>query len=218
MLELIVVVGGLAVFAVIGGTAVWYESRRRKAITVFADSLGLEVASKLPSADESRFFFFDLAKRGQQQKTKLALIADDGTTRIVLFERQITNGKNTHSHTIAMSYDARLAAPPMQLQRASWSTKLTGIIGVKPIRFPDDPEFQARFAVRGRPELEIREFLHEKRRAALFNFVPPFENLSLSGKAIMIAYPGRIRVDQIKSQLQTALQLNRLMIANGSND
>jgi len=213
VLELIVVVGGLAAFALIGGTAVWVESRRRKSITQFAESLGLEVASKLPSADESRFFYFDLAKRGRQQKTKLALIADDGTTRMVLFERQITSGQNTHSHTIAMSYDSRLTAPPMQLQRASWSTKLTGLIGVKPIRFPDDPEFQARFAVRGRAELEIREFLNVQRRADLTNFVPPFDNLSLSGKAIMIAYPGRILVDQIKSQLQTALLLNRLMIA-----
>lgn len=213
MLEFIVVVGGLAAFALIAGLTVWYESRRRKAITEFADSLGLEVSSKLLSADESRFFAFDLAKRGQQQKTKLALIADDGVTRIVLFERLITNGKNTHSHTIVMSYDSRLAAPPVQLQRASWSTKLTGLIGVKPIQFPDDPEFQARFSVRGRPELEIRGFLNEKRRAALTSFVPPFENVSFAGKAMVIAYPGRIRVDQIRSQLQTSLQLNRLMIA-----
>ena len=213
MVEFLVVVGGLAAFAAIAGATVWLESRRRKAITEFADSLGIEVSPKLPSADESRFFAFDLAKRGQQQKTKLALIADDGTTRIVLFERLITNGKNTHSHTIAMSYDSRLAAPPVQLQRASWSTKLTGLVGVKPIQFPDDPEFQARFSVRGRPELEIRGFLNERRRASLANVIPPIENVSFAGKTIMIAYPGRIRLDQIKSQLQTSLQLNRLMLA-----
>jgi len=213
VVEFIVVVGGLAAFAAIAGATVWFESRRRKAITDFAESLGLEVSSKLPAAEESRFFAFDLAKRGQQQKTKLALIADDGTTRIVLFERLITNGKNTHSHTIAMSHDSRLAAPPVQLQRASWSTKLTGLIGVKPIQFPDDPEFQARFSVRGRPEEEIRSFLNERRRNALTKFVPPFENVSFAGKAIIIAYPGRIRVDHIRAQLQTSLQLNRLMLA-----
>jgi len=213
VVEFIVVIGGLAAFAAIAGTAVWLESRRRKSIKDFAESLGMEVSMKLPSADESVFFAFDLAKRGQQQKTKLALIADDGVTRIVLFDRLITNGKNTHSYTIAMSSDSRLAAPPLQLQRASWSTKLTGLIGVKPIQFPDDPEFQNRFAVRGRPELEIRGFLNERRRAALTNLVPPVENIAFAGKAMMITYPGGIRVGQIKSQLQTSLQLNRSMIA-----
>ena len=67
--------------------------------------------------------------------------------------------------------------------------------------------------MRGRPELEIRGFLNERRRASLANVIPPIENVSFAGKTIMIAYPGRIRLDQIKSQLQTSLQLNRLMLA-----
>jgi hypothetical protein len=145
----------------------------------------VEIHFDLPQEDWDRIERFDLYKsKGRKHTVDLALVAQTDSTRITVCEYKIVvnAGKNSSSTTsiVLLVWDPRLDAPPLSLQQKTWNASLSASVskwfGFQFIEFPEDPEFQSRYLIRGESEEALRAFLTAERREGLIrNSVPAFE-------------------------------------------
>jgi hypothetical protein len=174
----------VCVFALIAGISHKYNKKRREAFTKIAEQLGLEIHFKLPQEDWDRIERFDLYKSKSRKHTVgLAFVAQTDSTRITVCEYTIVvnaSDDSSVSSIVLLVWDPRLDAPALSLQQKTWNASLSASVskwfGYQFIEFPEDPEFQSRYLVRGESEEALKVFLTTDRREGLIrNSVPNFE-------------------------------------------
>jgi hypothetical protein len=184
-----------AIFALVGGGVLvsflvsrHLENKRRERVTVLAKELGLELNWVLPDEDRTIFEQFKVVQKGRNQKTSLSLVADDGTTRINLFDYSFVTGsgksQQTHHWVISLCRDESLLAPAMQLKPATFFSRIGTLIGFQDIDIPDAPEFSNAFVIQGTDADGIREFLNASRRLALLR--NPKQTYALINRHVLV--------------------------------
>jgi hypothetical protein len=180
----LMIVFAVCVFALIAGISHTYNKKRREAFTKIAEQLGLEIHFKLPQEDWDRIERFDLYKSKSRKHTVgLAFVAQTDSTRITVCEYTIVvnaSDDSSVSSIVLLVWDPRLDAPALSLQQKTWNASLSASVskwfGYQFIEFPEDPEFQSRYLVRGESEEALKVFLTTDRREGLIrNSVPNFE-------------------------------------------
>jgi hypothetical protein len=181
----LMIVFAVCVFALIAGISHTYNKKRREAFTKIAEQLGLEIHFKLPQEDWDRIERFDLYKSKSRKHTVgLAFVAQTDSTRITVCEYNIVVNASDDSSVVPsivlLVWDPRLDAPALSLQQKTWNASLSASVskwfGYQVIEFPEDPEFQSRYLVRGESEEALKAFLTADRREGLIRHsVPNFE-------------------------------------------
>lgn len=201
------------------GLVYWWatvrDKQRREKLVELASSLGLEIVWELSPQDNKRFQRFDIASKGRSQAIPMALCADTGQTRMVVFDyRYVTgHGKNRVDRFFSMVLctDSRLRAPKLALQPETWSSKIVSWMGVSDIDFNDDPEFSAAFHLSGAEEADVRQFMNPARRQALL--AHPTIRLEVAGDSILIMKPHfKLDADRVRNYMSEALAAIEIMI------
>lgn len=188
-----------------------FKRKRNEAFAKRAQALGLELYSDLPEADWDRLEEFELYKKhGGSQRVGLALAAETDDTRVTICEYTYTvgSGKNKSSRTsvVLLVTDRRLNIPQMVLARKTWTASLAKLVGYRYIEFPDDPDFNACYLVRGESEDSVRSYLQETRRKQLTQLqLESFEGL---GDSFIVVHPGLwLQPLEIEARLSQSLAI-----------
>lgn len=209
-------------FAVIGvGIAVFLtvshqvERKRRESLVACARELGMEINWQLPPEDQEPFQRFELAKKGTRRSSNTTMVADTGETRLLVFEHVVTtsNGESQHRsyYVIGMARDPRLAAPSFSMQPRTWQTAVAGFFGYQNVEFLSDPDFGARFCVRGSSAEEIQAFLNARFRE--YAKSQPKLHMAASGDAlIVIQSRTRLQAGNLKSSLDATYRVLKQLL------
>jgi hypothetical protein len=215
---------GILLLLLIGGafTAGWFylghlEKRRRERVIALAKELGLELNWQLPDEDQTRFRPFEISSKGRNQRTAMTLVADNGQTRISLFDYSFVTGSGKHQTTnnltVAMCRDARLQSPALKVEPASFLSRMGTLVGYQDIDISEDPEFSKAFLVRGEEEEAIRRFLTADRRATIMQ--QPKQHVAILGDTmILVRRHKKLDEQQVKPFLAEALQMVNVMISD----
>lgn len=85
-------------------------------------------------------------------------------------------GEDTETSTLLLVRDGRLNIPHLSLIKQERFLNFFRFFGSEGIQFPEDPEFNSHYLVRGESTETIREFLTSKRRKMfLSNSINYFE-------------------------------------------
>jgi hypothetical protein len=207
-IALVILVGGCVLAAFLISSHL--ENKRRERVIGLAKELGLELNWILPDEDRAIFHQFQLVQKGRNQKTNLSLVADDGSTRINLFDYSFVtgSGKNqqTHHWVISLCRDESLQAPAMQLKPATFFSRIGTLIGFQDIDIPDAPEFSNAFVIQGKDVEGIRKFLDSSRRDALLKH--PKQTCALLNQHLLIVRERKkLDAPNIKPLLSESLAL-----------
>jgi hypothetical protein len=209
-------------FAVIGGAIAVFlavyqqlERKRRDALAACARELGMEINWQLPPEDREPFQRFGLAKKATRRSSNTTMVADTGETRLLIFEHVVitSNGESQHRsyYVIGMARDPRLAAPPLSMQPRTWQTAVAGFFGYQDVDFPTDPDFGAKFCVRGSSAEGIQAFLNARFREHVKS--QPKLHIEASGDAlIVIQSRTRLQAGNLKSSLDSTYRVLKLLL------
>jgi hypothetical protein len=208
---------GIAIFsALIAG---WFyhnhlERQRRQALIALTHQLGLELNWQLLDGDLARFQSFEIGQRGRMPRSEIAITADDGETRMLVFDFAYDTGsgkhKKTHWFSMAMCTRAQLNCPGFSLEPMTWKSRIADFMGYAIIRFDDDPDFSKRFSVRGKDPDAVKRFLDDRRRAYLMQF--PQQRLEgKSDTLLIIRKDGKLKVEKVRSLMTEGLAITTAM-------
>ncbi len=190
------------------------DRKRRDGLVSLAKELGLELNWQLPDADLARFNRFQIANKGRLPTSATTIIADDGETRIVVFDYSYTTGhgkhKRSHFFSIAMCSNTSLEIPNMSIEPETWRSKIAELVGRVDIDIEEDPGFSKRFAIQGNDPNAICNFLNPTRRAAIMKF--PNQHLAGQEDALLIIRKyGRLKSENVRELMTEALLLTNAM-------
>ena len=216
----LIIASAIGVIALIVLGNGWYNKKRLEAFTKIAERLGLEIHFDLPQEDWDRIERFDLYKsKGRKHTVDLAFVAQTDSTRITVCEYKIVVNSGDNSSTtmsiVLLVWDPRLDAPALSLQQKTWNASLTASVskwlGFQFIEFPEDPEFQSRYLIRGESEEALKAFLTAERREGLMRHsVPAFE--ACGDCMIVVHHHLRLQPYKIQDRFAEALAvLNSLV-------
>jgi hypothetical protein len=213
------IVFAVCVFALIAGISHTYNKKRREAFTKIAEQLGVEIHFDLPQEDWDRIERFDLYKSKSRKHTVgLAFVAQTDSTRITVCEYTIVvnaSDDSSVSSIVLLVWDPRLDAPALSLQQKTWNASLSASVskwfGYQFIEFPEDPEFQSRYLVRGESEEALKAFLTADRREGLIRLSVP--NFEACGDCMIVVHHNlRLQPYKIEDRFAEALAvLNSLL-------
>jgi len=190
------------------------ERKRKEGLATLAKELGLELNGQLPEAEIARFNRFEIANRGSLQTSGTTIIADDGETRMAVFDFSYTTGhgkqKRTHLFSIAMCSSSNLSIPNLSIGPETWQSRIAEFVGYRDIDVEEDPQFSKRFRIQGNDPLAIRNFLTPERRAA----ITKFPNQLLAGQSdtlLVIRKYGRLKPENVREMMTEALQVTNAM-------
>jgi hypothetical protein len=191
------------------------DRKRREGLAALAKELGLELNWQLPAADLARFNRFQIASKGRSPTTGTTIIADDGETRMVVFDYSYTTGhgkhKRSHLYSIAMCSNPALKLPNMSIEPETWQSKIAELVGFVDIDIAEDPAFSKRFSIQGDDPTAIRSFLNPTRRAVLSKF--PDQRLSSQFDTLLVIRKyGRLKPDNVRELMTEALQITNAMV------
>lgn len=200
----------------VGGYAYMYhlDRKRKEGLAALAKELALELHWRLPDSDLARFQRFPIAKQGRLPTSGTTLIADDGETRMVVFDYSYTTGhgkhKRSHLFAIAMCSNPALNIPNMNVEPETWQTKIAEFVGYPDIDIAEDPEFSKLFSIHGDDQTAIRNFLSSKRRASISKF--PNQRLSAQADTLLVIRKyGRLKSENVQELMTEALQVTNAM-------
>jgi hypothetical protein len=201
------------------GLVLWWasvhEKKRRQKLVEMAQSLGLEISWELASQDNARFQRFDLSRMGRQRDIQMAICADTGETRMVIFDFKYVkgHGKNRVERYFSMVLctDHRIQAPKLALEPESWTNAIAALVGVRDIDFNEDPEFSSAFHLVATEEDSVRQFMNESRRKALL--AHPNIRLEVDGDCVLVTKPHqKLDAENIRVYMSEALAVAQVMI------
>lgn len=193
-----------------------FKQKRNEALAKRAQALGLEFYSDLPEADWDRLEEFELYKKhGSSQRVGMALAAETDDTRVTVCEYTyvVGSGKNKSSRTsvVLLVTDRRLNIPQIVLARKSWTASLAKLVGYRYIEFPEDPDFNACYLVRGESEESVREYLHEHRRKQLV--LQQLESFEGYRDSFIVVHPGVwLQPSEIDARLSQSLAILKAIL------
>ncbi|MEI8211272.1 MAG: hypothetical protein WCI02_03935 [Planctomycetota bacterium] len=205
----------VAVGFVLLGVSQHNDRKRRDALAELSKQLGLELNWQLPSEEANAFQRFELAHKGQGRSSNTTLSADDGMTRLAIFEHTFVSGsgknQNRSYYVIGMARDDRLNAPAMSLQPRNWMHSVSALFGAKTVDFPDDPTFVQRVAVKGAfPEL-VRAFLKEPAREFIRG--TPRLQMATDGDTLILIKPRlRLKAENVRPTMDETLRLLKALL------
>ena len=220
MLMFLLFIAAACVIALLAWGNQTYKGKRREAFTKLAEQLGLDIHFELPPEDWDRIERFELYKsKGRKHTVDLAFTAQTDSTRISVCEYKVivNTGKNstTTTSTVLLVWDPRLEAPALSLESKSWTSSLSASVskwfGFSFIEFPEDPEFNARYFIRGASEEAIKAFLNaDRRKGLMLHSVPAFE---ASGDCMIVLHRNqRLQLSNVQEKFAEALAvLNSLL-------
>jgi hypothetical protein len=201
------------------GLGYWWssvqEKKRRQRLIEMAQSLGLEIAWELAPQDNARFQRFDLSRMGRQQHIQMAICADTGETRMVIFEFRYVKGQGKNRvdryFSLVLCTDNRIRAPKLALEPESWMNAIAALVDARDIDFNEDPEFSAAFHLVGREEDSVRRFMNESRRKALLK--NPNVRLEVDGDCVLVTKPHqKLDTENVRVYMSEALAITQLLI------
>lgn len=201
------------------GLVYWWasvqEKKRRQRLIEMAQSLGLEIAWELAPQDNSRFQRFDLSRMGRHQHIQMAICADTGETRMVIFEYRYVKGQGKNRvdryFSLVLCTDNRIRAPKLALEPESWTNAIATLVGVRDIDFNEDPEFSSAFHLVGREEDSVRQFMNETRRKALLVYRDV--RLEADGDCVLVTKPHqKLDTENVRAYMSEALAITQLFI------
>jgi hypothetical protein len=215
MLELLII--AVIASALFGG---WFitghlEKKRRQRVIDIAKELELELNWELPETERLALQRFEVAQKGRNQRTSLSLMADNGETRICLFDYSFVtgSGKNqaTHHWVVSLCTDDRLGAPAMQLKPETFLSRIGSLVGFQDIDIPEAPEFSKTFVVQGNNVDRIRGYLTPVRRDALLQ--QPKQTYALDQDHLLIVrVRKKLDAQYIKPLLSESLKLVNALV------
>jgi hypothetical protein len=190
------------------------DRKRRQGLAALAKELGLELNWQLPDMDLARFNRFPIAAEGRLPTTGTTIVADDGETRMLVFDYSYTTGhgknKRTHSFSIAMCSNPDLKIPSLNIKPETWQSKIAEIVGYTDIDIDEDPAFSKRFSIKGEDPIAIRNFLNPVRRAMLLKD-PKQRFAGQADTLLVIRKYGRLKPDNVRELMTEALQITKAM-------
>jgi len=190
------------------------ERKRKEGLATLAKELGLELNWQLPEAELARFNRFQIANKGRLPTSGTTIIADDGETRMAVFDFSYTTGhgkqKRTHLFSIAMCSSSNLSIPNMSIEPETWQSRIAELVGYRDIDLEEDPTFSKRFSIQGNDPIAIRNFLTPERRAA----ITKFPNQRLAGQndtLLVIRRHVRLKPENVRELMTEALEVANAM-------
>ncbi|MFN9714147.1 MAG: hypothetical protein ACK57G_10175 [Planctomycetota bacterium] len=202
------VVGGIGL--VIWLVASHREKKRRERVIQLAKELDLELNWILPDQEQGVFGQFQVVQKGRNRTTNLCLIADDGETRIALFDYSFITGagenQRRHHWVVSLCRMDALDAPAMQLKPTTFLSLVGSLIGFQDIHIPEAPEFSKAFVIQGNAPEAIRQFLNAARRDAFLR--DPKQTYALLNRHLLIVRENqKLNAPKIKPLLGESLAL-----------
>lgn len=201
------------------GLVYWWatvqDKKRRQKLVEMSQELGLELSWELAPHDNERFRRFDISRKGRLQSIQMALCADTGDTRMVIFDFRYVQGHGKHRvdrfFSMVLCTDRRLQAPKLMLEPESWSNALATLVGVRDIDFQEDPKFSSTFHLVGSDEDSVRRFLNATRRNALL--AHPSIRLEVDGDCLLVSKPHmKLDAENVRVYMSEALAAMQIML------
>jgi len=205
----------VAVGLILLGVSQHNDRKRRDALGELSKQLGLELNWQLPSEEANAFHRFELAHKGHGRSSNTTISADDGMTRLAIFEHTFVSGSGKNQHrsyyVIGMARDERLNAPAMSLPPRNWMHWVTALFGAKTVDFPDDPLFTQRVAVKADFPESVRAFLNERARE-LIRGTPRLQMATHGDTLILIKPRQRLRAEYVRPTMDETLRLLKVLL------
>jgi hypothetical protein len=189
------------------------KKRRKVEVARLVEPLGFEIINKVD--EQSLAHFYQHRSMLGFWNVQAICVADSGSKRIVVIEYHVTK---QHFVQYFLGIGAKMSAPRLVIKKRTASTRsfLTASWGdvLFQVRFPEDPEFDEKFIVRGDPD-QVRVFLNPLRRKALCESTQVPIQFSVCSKSLFIEFPDRITSNMFEQNLSQCLAMIKILAGDG---
>jgi hypothetical protein len=210
-----IILGVLAVVAVIALAGQWYQKKRTEAWKKAAEELGIRYLG--PQNDVLvRCGQMKLFSRGRSRRVSNAISGDAGDVRITLgdYRYRTGSGKNshTHSYTICVLESDRLDVPGCYLRpEVRFFDALGSLFGGQDIDFSEDPEFSKSYVLQGDNEAAVRKVFDEGVRSWFAARVGRRFHFEARGGTLVFHTGNRRQPAEARDLMQEALEIMNLL-------
>lgn len=190
------------------------EKKRREAILVAAEEMGLTFFPEGDATLLERLSGFKLFSQGRSRKMKNLIQGDSGEVKIAIFDYQYTTGSGKNSHTSNQSVvslqSAELICPDFTMRPEGMFDKIGSALGFQDIDFESHDLFSKSFVLQGSNEEAIRKYF----TPSLHDFFAARPRISVeaqSGTLFFYRSGKRIKPDEIRDNLSQAYEIFGVM-------
>lgn len=190
-----------------------FDARRREGMREAALRVGYRYAEKTESPYTPGLEGFALFSSGRSRKTANVMQGTAETADLAVFDyRYVTGGgKNSHtySQTVAHFRDRQLALPEFTLRPEGLLAKIGAAFGYQDIDFSSQPEFSAKYLLRGPNEEAIRRVFD---LSVLFHFDhnPGWSVEGRSGQLVVYRHGKKVAPERIPEFIEQTTAIYRL--------
>ena len=144
------------------------ERKRLRNLEAFAEDCGLELLPTPTADDIKKFFGLAYPKHDGIGRCGNTFIADNGQTRVVLFDYEIKTGsgksEKKRNFVLSLITDGRMRLPVLRVSQQTLTSKLFDMVNKKTIPIESDSAFNSEFHVTGPIAEDVINFLTASNR------------------------------------------------------
>lgn len=205
-------VAGIIVLIIV--LAIRAERKRREAMQMVADELGLPF---FPKGDESlinHLSGFHLFSQGRSKKITNMIHGDTEDVDLGIFDYRYTvgGGKNssTYNQTVVCLQSPHLALPEFAMRPEHFFHRIGGLFGFKDIDFESHPGFSKAYLLRGPDEEAVRQLFRDD----VLSYFETQKRICVEGaRGTLVFYRSgrRVKPSEIRTLMEEAFQVFSLL-------
>jgi hypothetical protein len=209
--EPLVIVGFIAIAAVVVVLGYLSSLKRREAMAAVAAKLGLQFAPHKDRVLARRYEFLDKLRAGADRYAYNILSGDYQGHGVTLFDYHYRtgSGKDTHHHYISF-FILHLSAsfPELVIGPEGFFSKIAQAVGYDDIDF-ESHEFSRRFCVR----CPDKKFAYDVCNARMIEYLLSNADLAIEieGGALAISFSSRLALDRIEPNINRLITVRSLL-------
>ncbi len=210
-MEPLVIVGFIAIAAVVVVLGYLSSLKRREAMAAVAAKLGLQFAPHKDRVLARRYEFLDKLRAGADRYAYNILSGDYQGHGVTLFDYHYRtgSGKDTHHHYISF-FILHLSAsfPELVIGPEGFFSKIAQAVGYDDIDF-ESHEFSRRFCVR----CPDKKFAYDVCNARMIEYLLSNADLAIEieGGALAISFSSRLALDRIEPNINRLITVRSLL-------
>ena len=210
-MEPLMIVGFIAIFAVVAIVAYLSALKRREAMMAVAAKLGLSFHPAKNRDIARRYRFLDKLRRGSNRYAYNILSGRYQDHDVLLFDYHYKtgSGKNTHHHYFSF-FILHLAAsfPELVIGPEGFFSKIAQAVGYDDIDF-ESHEFSRKFCVRS----PNKKFAYDVCHARMIEYLLSNSDLTIEieDNVLAISFSSRLAPDRIEPNLNRLIKVRSLM-------
>lgn len=210
-MEPLIIVGFIAIFAVVAIVAYLSALKRREAMMAVANKLGLSFSPRKDRSLARRYGFLDKLRRGSNRYAYNILSGRYQGHEVLLFDYHYKtgSGKNTHHHYFSFFIlHIKALFPELVIGPEGFFSKIAQAVGYDDIDF-ESHEFSRKFCVRCRD----KKFAYDVCNARMIEYLLSNADLTIEieNNALAVSFNSRLAPERIEPNLNRLLTVRSLI-------